>query len=244
MSPERGRSDHSFSGSSGYAPLEVFGGSAFSKLLALVAVVVAASVVLVAFRSAGGSGDCVTAYRTPPSNGRDATCNPDVTIGGVMLWNFEGLLYKSLGDLPALKEPNEQSPNFVSGYQVCQKCTFYSYTFANHTNSAFKLVAQGPKRSARHHEGTPRPNPRPVRALRRRTQVVPRVVSAYTQLRTQLQPGVRHGDISRLRQCSRMSPDERGRLPYAPCAITVSRHPFLGSFSELKPNQIPPSVAS
>jgi hypothetical protein len=123
----------------------VFGRSTFRKLVPLLAALVAASATLVAFRSAGGGGSCITAYRSPPINGKDATCQAGVTIGGVMLWNFEGLLYRSLGDLPALKKANQQSPDFVTGLQVCPRCTFYSYTFTNHTNSAFKLVTQGPK---------------------------------------------------------------------------------------------------
>jgi hypothetical protein len=123
----------------------VLGRSTFRKLVPLLAGLVAASATLVAFRSAGGGGNCITAYRSPPINGKDATCQPDVTIGGVMLWNFEGLLYRSLGDLPALRRANEQSPDFVTGMQVCPTCTFYSYTFTNHTNSAFKLVTQDPR---------------------------------------------------------------------------------------------------
>ena len=61
------------------------------------------------------------------------------------LWNLEGLLYRTFGELVAIKTPNAQSPNFVTGNQVCSSCRFFSYSFTEHTSSAFKLVAEGPK---------------------------------------------------------------------------------------------------
>jgi hypothetical protein len=119
--------------------------AAFRKLVAPIALLVAVSAISVACGSAGRSSNCITAFRSPSINGKDPTCQPDVTIGGVIQWNFEGLLYRTVGDLAALKRPNEQSPDFVTGDQVCPTCIFYSYAFTDHTNSAFRLVAQGPR---------------------------------------------------------------------------------------------------
>lgn len=118
------------------------------KRVALLAAVATAILVVLGIGSAGGgAGGCVSAFHSPPSNGNDPTCHPAVSISGVILWNFEGLLYRTFGGLVAIKTTDPQSPNFVTGYQVCPSCRFFSYSFTEHTTSAFKLVADGPKLS-------------------------------------------------------------------------------------------------
>ena len=90
--------------------------------------------------------DCVSAFGRPSAPGTDPSCRPQVSITGLILWNLEGLLHRTFpGGLVAIKTTNPISPNFVTGYQVCPSCRFFSYSFTEHTTSAFKLVAKGPK---------------------------------------------------------------------------------------------------